>query len=183
LFFQNPLFRSNFKFNSLAIIIKKMKSKIKIPKIFLFASLLFANSIFAQSDSIKSETLFSNDAIYGAVGIGPIYFTAMGYYEHKFNERTKKSHLLNFGRIGFGSYALYGEGGKFVLAEFGLFTGAKKAHFETAFGLNYYINGDFQGVIPAVSIGFRHQKPGGKFIFRTGLGLPEAVYIGIGFGF
>lgn len=36
---------------------------------------------------------------------------------------------------------------------------------------------------PAGSIGYRLQKPGGNFIFRTGFGFPESLYISLGVSF
>jgi hypothetical protein len=33
---------------------------------------------------------------------------------------------------------------------------------------------------PAGNIGYRYQKTNGHFMFRAGLGLPEALYVGIG---
>ncbi len=36
---------------------------------------------------------------------------------------------------------------------------------------------------PVGSLGYRFQKPEGGILFRTGLGYPEGVFIGIGVGF
>ena len=38
-------------------------------------------------------------------------------------------------------------------------------------------------IIPAGAIGYRFQKPGGKFVFRTGIGFPESLYLSLGLCF
>ncbi|MFT6983614.1 MAG: hypothetical protein ACJAUD_002393 [Crocinitomicaceae bacterium] len=38
-------------------------------------------------------------------------------------------------------------------------------------------------VLPAGNLSYRFQKSDGHFMFRTGIGLPEALYIGFGFVF
>ena len=66
--------------------------------------------------------------------------------------------------------------------------GGQNNHLEYGAGLSTEImehisyNRDFK-VWPAVSIGYRYQKPGGNFVFRTGGGWPEAAYVSIGFAF
>ena len=63
-------------------------------------------------------------------------------------------------------------------------TGKRKGHFEVGigpmFGISKYMN---SRLIPNVHIGYRHQRRGGKFIFRTGLGIPAGPYVGVGLAF
>ncbi|MGJ8661126.1 MAG: hypothetical protein ACSHXL_03745 [Bacteroidota bacterium] len=38
-------------------------------------------------------------------------------------------------------------------------------------------------IFPSVSVGYRSQKPQKNYVFRTGIGWPEAIYVGWGFSF
>ena len=38
-------------------------------------------------------------------------------------------------------------------------------------------------ITPAANIGYRYQKPSGGFVFRTGIGFPDGVYLSLGFAF
>lgn len=146
-----------------------------------FDDLIYANSdLYPQLELIEPETLFN--AIYGSIGIGGIA-TYMGYYERILGEKNKNTHLATFLRVGYGGYTQLGVGGPIFLAEAGFITGAQNAHFEGALGINSFISGDLQGITPAGSIGYRWQKTGRNFIFRTGAGYPEALYIGLGLSF
>ncbi len=42
-------------------------------------------------------------------------------------------------------------------------------------------NHDYQEFIPAFTLGYRFQKPGENFIFRSGIGYPELYYLSLGF--
>jgi len=75
-------------------------------------------------------------------------------------------------------------GGHFT---FSFFTGSKEHHFENKLGFAYmplylysiYDSGfDFK-VIPVITLGYRHQKPGDKSYFRIGV---STGGVGIGFG-
>jgi hypothetical protein len=124
----------------------------------------------------------NSNAIYTNIGIGGLYFTATAYYERKI---TQSSMASTFIKAGVGGYALWGEGGYYVLTQYGILTGSKKNHFELAAGVNYFINGDLKGQKYPFSgtLGYRFHKPDGNFIFRTGVSWPEAVYVGFGFSF
>jgi hypothetical protein len=85
--------------------------------------------------------------------------------------------------------------------------GAKKSHLELGLGLaalfdksgydiglsnaNYPYpgydsepsKGDYINCTPAVSIGYRYQRPIGGFVFRTGIGFPDGVYLSFDLAF
>lgn len=162
-----------------------MKLKFLILLFSLSLFLLKTNSIFSQGDSgTKSGTQLHKNSIQGSVGTFGVYFSAIGTYEYIFWQH-KKTHLATFARAGYGGYVwLAATNGGFVLFEGGVLTGANKSHFEAAIGMSYFMeyeDNDF--LSPAASIGYRLQKPGGHFIFRTGLGYPEGLYIGFGVSF
>lgn len=66
------------------------------------------------------------------------------------------------------------------LAAVGLI-GQTRMHMELSLGIGMFpIDNQF---FPTLSAGYRYQKDKGGFIFRTGLGYPEFLYIGLGYGF
>lgn len=141
---------------------------------------IIAISTFSQKET-EEDVGFNKNAIYANVGSGLLYFTATGYYERMLTQNSK---ISSFVKVGAGGYALWGVGGQFILAQYGILTGAKTHHLELGVGPSYFINGDMQGALPfSGTIGWRIQKPGGNFIFRMGASWPEAVYVGLGFSF
>jgi hypothetical protein len=158
-----------------------IKKSIRTCLLITVTILLSSSSIvYSQSENIKDIGLNKN-AIYGNVGIGGLYLTATGYYERIITQNNK---ISSFVKAGVGGYALWGIGGQYILAQYGILTGAKKHHLELGVGPNYFLNGDLQGELPfTATLGWRIQKPRGKFIFRMGGSWPEAVYIGIGASF
>jgi hypothetical protein len=158
-----------------------MKKSVKTI-LFITITLLLASSsiVYGQKESIKDVGFYKN-AIHGNVGIGGLYLTATGYYERMITQNSK---VLSFVKVGFGGYSTWGDEGNYILGQFGILLGANKHHLELGAGPRYVINGGIQGYLPfTATIGWRIQKPGGKFIFRMGVSWPEAVYIGLGFSF
>ena len=158
-----------------------MKRKFLILLFSLPLFMLMTNPIFAQGEP---GTQLRKHSIQGSVGTLGVYFSAIGTYEYIFWQ-NKKTHLATFARAGYGGYAvLLATGGGVALFEGGILTGASKSHFEAAIGLSYFMPKDEnEFTAPAASVGYRLQKPGGHFIFRTGLGYPEALYVGLGVAF
>lgn len=162
-----------------------MKLKFLILIIALFLMLWTSTSILAQAEGGMAQgTQLRKHSIQGSVGTLGIIFSAIGSYEFIFWQH-KRTHLATFARAGYGGYAiLLGSTGSLVLAEGGILTGVNKSHFEAAIGMSYFMEKeDNRYLTPAVSFGYRLQKPGGRFIFRTGLGYPEALYVGLGVSF
>ena len=98
-------------------------------------------------------------------------------------------------RIGYGFYYQYSYGAiENHLIGITMLKGTNSKHFELNLSYaNFQISPDFlksDGVLGiysnhsiAGSIGYRYQKPNGNFIFRTGAGYPETLYISFGFCF
>ena len=157
--------------------IKSTKTNLLIITTILLCAI---SSVYGQKENTQ-EVRFNKNAIYGNVGIGGLYFTATGYYERII---TQKSKISTFVKVGAGGYEAWGVGGQYILAQYGILTGVKKHHLEIGAGPHYYLNGDLQGDFPfSATIGWRVQKPGGKFIFRMGASWPEAIYVGLGVSF
>ena len=160
-----------------------MKTGVNNLLLILSIILCSINYSFAQDDTIIESKLYNN-AIYGNVGIGGLYFTATGYYERILKQNVWNTNISPFVKVGFGAEEHWGGNGQYILAQCGLITGAKKHHFEMGAGLNYVISGDYQGDNPISGfVGWRFQKPGKSFLFRVGAGWPEAVYLGLGASF
>ncbi len=153
---------------------------------FISLFLLFLNNnAYSQDIKGQADAELNKNAVYGNIGSAVLYWTTTGYYERLIKQNMGgNSNISSFAKIGFGGYATWGIGGNFLLAQIGLLTGAKRHHFEISAGPNSYLNGDLKGFrFYSALMGYRIQKPGGNFIFRTGIGLPEALYLGLGVSF
>ena len=65
-------------------------------------------------------------------------------------------------------------------------SGKRKGHLEIGIGPTFRVTKKSsyeRSVLPNAHIGFRYQKQGGSFIFRTGLGVPAGLYVGVGLVF
>ena len=142
------------------------------------------NTLAAQNtkaDPIESNMF--NNAIYGSVGNGGLYFTATAYYERMLKRNTQESKITTFVKAGFGGAAYWGGQSQYILGQFGILTGAKKHHLEVSAGFLKPFDNKLGSFPLSGSIGYRMQKPNSHFIFRTGLGWPEALNIGCGLSF
>ena len=62
-------------------------------------------------------------------------------------------------------------------------TGRRGSHIEFCAGSYLFDDAGFQEFPIGGSLGDRLQKPGNNLIFRTGLGYPEQIYVGLGIAF
>jgi len=89
-------------------------------------------------------------------------------------------------KIGGGVAGSYGGTGNHYIINLTTLTGANNSHLEFNAGifLLYYHDNTFDNYIgPTAAVGYRFQKPNGYFVFRTGIGIPDAVYLILGFCF
>lgn len=172
----------------------------------LLINIFLISTLYSQ-DKVYNDisTQLKPNAVYASLGFG----VANLNYERKIFEPKKKSFFTSYwAKVGGGLWAEFfgGEGGNLTLGLTAL-TGSKKSHLEVGLGLtglydkvgynigvsnaNYPIPGiepepsksDYIDIRPAAALGYRFQKPNGKFIFRIGIGYPEFVYLGFGFCF
>ncbi|PZE17691.1 hypothetical protein DNU06_07630 [Putridiphycobacter roseus] len=139
-----------------------------------------------ESQERESEYVgFNKNALSTNIGIGGLYFTATGYYERLLQQNKWQKNISSFVKFGYGAEAHWGGGGMYMLAQYGIFTGAKIHHLEISTGPNFFISGDLKGDFApwSAALGWRVQKPGGNFIFRMGAAWPEAIYTGLGVSF
>jgi hypothetical protein len=69
-----------------------------------------------------------------------------------------------------------------LFVQYGFVTWKKAHYFEASAGPNFTGGGDFTAPVP-FGLGYRHQKPGKPFIFRTGIASQETIHFGMGLSF
>ena len=164
-----------------------LKLKIRLRSVLILCNLLLALTAFGQgtpSDSIMPKML--NNSINLSIGPGGIvafYVPAGIFYERMFQGERFLPNLTKFVDVGVGAVGYWEGESAFVFSRYGILTGHKKYHLEATLGAVGYLNGDIVGVLPAASIGMRRQKPNSHYVFRTGVGIPEAIYVSWGVSF
>jgi hypothetical protein len=109
------------------------------------------------------------------------YSATVNLERHLVSSRSGKTHL--YARAGYGSAgalalapgAALGSEGEGGLGALTLLTGSNKHHFELVCGAFMGTNEHFSTsndsfVLPVVDVGYRYQKPGRSFIFRSKVG-------------
>lgn len=165
--------------------------------ILLFVSVLFTCSSYAQQSSslMVNEQLLKKNAFYVNVGSSFIFNDVNFVYERNFFHQNYSYYNL---QIGFGLMeAAWGPTyQQFTVCPSWLF-GKDKNHMELNLGVT--VSYDFDGyrhshpssltffnyleAFPAAYLGYRYQKPEGKFLFRVGIGFPEQIGVGVGWCF
>jgi len=136
-------------------------------------SLNIGTALLANGGGVKYERVMPKKNMYYALSAGVNLF--------RFDFFTTENHTVLFISNGF-------------------ITGLdKRNHFEASIGLGWdSVNKEASGgiygsggspasqysqFIPVANIGYRFQGPNKDFVFRTGLGFPELIYVGIGVAF
>jgi hypothetical protein len=155
----------------------------------LIVFLCFYTSSLAQIDKIPAMEPIQKNAIYGNVGTAVLIHTAALYYERQLQEKLFYTNIVTYVKVGVGYYELwdwsFNYGGPFVSSQYGILTGAQNHLFEAGLGLYYSPReeSELNGVGPSVTLGYRYINPNTKFMFRSGLGVLDGLYIGIGKSF
>jgi hypothetical protein len=167
------------------------------PKFLFILSLsIYAGIGFGQgSNDIKSIELKKN-VLYGTFGVEyfEFYGTLMGNYERMIVELPPSFFFHSFWfRIGAGPWRGgfdYPERGWNFTSTLSTLIGRKSSHMEIGGGVLYTYNLYYKKFQPLIrdrhlagNLGFRYQKPGGNFLFRTGIGWPEFTYLSFGICF
>lgn len=153
--------------------------------------LLIALSACGLSDVKGQEELqLRKNIIHASASSVPLAYAGLNYYlERIILEKEKTAY---FGKVGYGHYNEWEGSGQFYLLQAGVLMGVKdigirRSHLELGLGVAQ-LDG-WNNKVPynsrhfAFSIGWRIQKPGSRFIFRTGVSLPETIYVGVGLAF
>ena len=170
--------------------------------VLVVAITLFSHAIFGQSEQVSSERVRKN-VVQASAGFGGVIAAYSVNYERLVIQFEDNSLIGLWGKVGVGGWAEYGNnGGDYQQLTVGLLTGKRRGHLELNFGgarmynqqgfENYWMINDPQAKPvksnyvrwnPVGSLGYRFQKPDGGILFRTGLGYPEGIFIGLGASF
>jgi len=160
-----------------------MKKTFIITVLFIVSNSL----VTAQEENIDSLKINLNknsiNLSLGPGGILALFIPAHVSYERLFQGKVFGSRNSTIVDFGVGGAAHWGGESPFIISRFGILTGSGRRHFEAKAGICYFWAGDFQGLFPSGSLGYRKQKPGSHFIFRTGIGFPDAMYVSWGVSF
>lgn len=139
----------------------------------------------------QEEVQLRKNIIHTSVGLVPFYYGGLHFYLERIV--LEKGKAAYFGKIGYGQYQEWEGSGQFYLAQAGALIGVKDiglrwSHLELGVGVAQFDgenvdSGPRKGLEPALTVGWRIQKPGGRFIFRTGVSSPETIYVGVGIAF
>ena len=152
-------------------------------KIFIITILFIVSNslVTAQEEKIDSLKINLNkNSINFSYGILSAYLS----YESLFQGKVFGSRNSAIVDYGLGSFVHWDEESPFIISRFGILTGSGHRHFEAKVGACIFFGGDMQNMLlPSGSIGYRKQKPGSHYIFRTGIGFPDALYVSWGVSF
>lgn len=103
------------------------------------------------------------------------------------NIRQGATSLTNL-RMGFGNASFITAGdGIYINSSLVHLIGKKNSHLELNMGFKYIVNNPHPSLslvlVPDFFVGYRYEKPYGRFIFRIGLNYPTIINPGIGFKF
>jgi len=156
--------------------------------LFLILILLASNSMAQDSISKKPVVGFKKNALTVSVGmlneagiIGIEYERILigGNNNSYFKLLIRPGVAMVFQTGGFFSiyiaqtHWLYG----------GFLTGKKNSHMEIAIGYVSFSDSGFYDSNLGFELGYRFQKPGEKFLFRIGSGMPTILFVSIGISF
>ena len=175
--------------------------------ILIILSVIIDSNLFAQDRILDSERPgLHKNILYVSIGFAGLYGAANANFERVISERKSGFFKYYLVRIGGGYHgaAYGGPVGPHGVVGFSGLTGTRNNHLELGLGLTAmydkeayksgvsdanYLNEpipskfDYVRILPAAVVGYRYQKPGGRFIFRTGAAIPESFYLSFGFCF
>jgi hypothetical protein len=123
-----------------------------------------------------------DNAVYFSAGAGRLqgtnYYSGTIFYERFLQKKVKESKVYPYLHVGAGLAVDWGGAEGLFTTRFGVVSGVKPSRFELNGGAAYVNELMISG-----SIGYRYQKPNGKFIFRAGIARFEGFYLSIGNNF
>ncbi|PWH85355.1 hypothetical protein [Brumimicrobium oceani] len=158
----------------------------KILSVILFATFLMTNVNAQKEISIPGE--LNNNSIYVNAGYLFVYATLNVNYERIIKQHIWNKNISSFGRVGVGVFENWGGDGGYTMVQIGLLTGENNHHLEISAGFSLDVprigwSDEPLGHPFAGNIGWRFQKPDKNLIIRSGFGVPEGIYFGIGVSF
>ena len=165
--------------------------------LFIFA--LLSNLMFAQADEADEQSMLRKNSISLSFG-SAILINGLGMNYQRVIPKTGYYYSLSAGANFFQIDFFRTETHSVIFISNGIITGLdQRNHFEANIGLGwdqvnkssssgFYGGGgssasQYSQFIPVGNIGYRFQAPNKDFVFRTGIGLPELLYVSFGFSF
>jgi len=155
------------------------------------------------SDTINLEKPNRN-LIHATIGIAGLAGTYHVNYERMLIGFEKGTLAGLWSKVGVGGWGVWSAGGPYQSISVGILTGPHRNHFELNAGVARMFNrigfereqslstqlsepqpfkSGYVNVSLVGTAGYRYQKPDGSFMFRSGLGYPEIIYVGFGVAF
>ncbi len=126
---------------------------------------------------------FRKNTFHGGLGFAGIIVTATMNYERMLTQNFDRKIVATFAKVGYGTYGGWTDTGQYAFVQYGFLTGKKANHLEVSAGPAFSVKGNELGFPIAFGVGYRHQKPGKPFMFRTGIAFPETLHFGLGLSF
>ena len=88
-------------------------------------------------------------------------------------------------RFGVGSWGLIEESGYYLNPSVVHIFGKNNSHLELNLGIKIFFYEEYMdsNILSDIFVGYRFEKPNGRFVFRTGLNYPTVINLGFGFKF
>jgi len=146
-----------------------------------FTTALIVVLLLVVSQTKSQDSKLHTTCVYGTLGTFFVYTNITGNIEQQIKYDPDKFFNIMSLRIGGGNWSSWGNESYNILGTINWLSGKNKHHMEMGVGLAYSPEYDDSfGFLPAAQIGYRYQKPGGWLLFRTGVGVPEALYVSLG---
>lgn len=146
-----------------------------LKRYFIFFFVLFVwKPLHAQHNKISHSVHFT-----GATFI----LASQGFLHFEKLQERKVVHTFIQGGLGGGNVALFSGGSTWAftfVGRTGLLTGKGSDHFEASVGACLIRTSENLLPAPALNIGYRYHHPDAHPIIRFGIGVPEGIYLGIG---
>jgi hypothetical protein len=139
------------------------------------------SSYFMHKD-LKLINQVNRNMIYGTASYLLYHYSVTANYERVLYISNNTKRMWTF-RAGFG---IIDTKGKIIIGTFNNLLGKGKNKFEMNIGATYINEPHSYGphfISIVLNAGYRRQKPGGKFVLRTGFGIPEGLYFSLGYRF
>jgi len=150
----------------------------------LLASWSFS-ALAQDTGLVNQQTGLKKNTIYLSLGYVPMWAAVNINYERMVYHNQNWFFNSFYAKLGGGYFETWGYSGPNFNGGLTVLSGKKNSHLEIDGGIAVIIddwNGDVD-VYPGGALGYRFQKPGGHFVFRTGIGYPESFYLSFGVAF
>ena len=164
-----------------------MSRKINKMNFLLIAFFTFQTLAVCQTNIDESSSSnFKKNVLYATFGLYPYAIFNFNYERQIIHPIKGPMSSINL-RLGYGVEGDLSGSEELCLLSSNFIFGSGSGHFETDIGAAYLFNivkdnyDKKVGITPIISLGYRFQKKNGHFVFRTGVGWPDCIYISLGF--